>query len=99
MQSGAHTTKLKVFCRKNDDNVRMLYRFNLLSDGSPLLDEEGIELPNLETACFRAMRIAREIIAEEAKVGIIPLGWSIEIADDAGTIVATTPFANVVTIH
>lgn len=76
----------------------MLYRFNLLSDGLPVFDEEGIELPNLETACFRAMRIAREIIAEEAKGGRIPLRWSIEITDDIGTVVATTRFADVVTI-
>lgn len=76
----------------------MLYRFNLLSDGLPLFDEEGIELPSLETACFRAMRIAREIIGEEAKGGRIPLRWSIEIADDAGAVVTTTPFADVVTI-
>lgn len=77
----------------------MLYRFNLLSDGSSLSDEEGIELPNLETACSRAMRIAREIIGEEAKGGRLPLRWSIEIADDAGTVVATMPFADVVTIQ
>lgn len=77
----------------------MLYHFNLLSNGSSLSDEEGIELPNLETACFRAMQIAREIIGEEAKGGRLPLCWSIEIVDDAGTVVATMPFADVVTIQ
>ncbi|WP_354286346.1 hypothetical protein [Sphingomonas sp. UYEF23] len=77
----------------------MLYFFKLISDADPLPDEEGSELPDLETAIFRSMRMAREIIGEEAKMGRVPLGWSIEIADETRAAVATTAFADVVTLH
>ncbi|WP_426265480.1 DUF6894 family protein [Sphingomonas sp. PWP1-2] len=77
----------------------MLYRLNLACDGEIFTDEEGVELPNLETACFRATRIAREIIGEEAKSGRLPLCWSIEITDETGVTVATMPFADTVTLR
>ncbi|WP_140851028.1 DUF6894 family protein [Sphingomonas glacialis] len=71
----------------------------LIADGKTLYDDVVAELPNLETACFRAVRIARDIIAEEAKSGNIPIGWSITIIDETGELVATMPFENTVTLH
>ena len=72
---------------------------NLVSDGNILYDDEGVELPDLETACFRSIRIARGLISEEAKLGRIPLGWSIEIMDESGEIVSVMAFENTVTLH
>lgn len=77
----------------------MLYRFNLITDDDPIYDREGIELPDLQTAIFRALRIARKIIADKHKDDRITLGWSIEIADETGSLVGKMPFAATVVIH
>ncbi|MEG3178212.1 hypothetical protein U1872_18370 [Sphingomonas sp. RB3P16] len=77
----------------------MLYGFNLIADDDLLLDDEGVELPDLEAAIALATRFARDLIAEEARDGRVPIGWSITIADDAGAVVATVPFADAVVVQ
>jgi hypothetical protein len=77
----------------------MLYRFNIITHGNTLHDTEGVELPDLETACFRAIRIARDTIATEAKSGNIPIGWRIDIIGETGEVVGTMPFGDTVTLH
>lgn len=80
-------------------NRRMLYHLNLVFDDEMLPDAEGMELPDIEAACFHARKVAREIIGEEAKNGRIPLEWSIEIVDESGDMVAEIPFRDAVTLH
>lgn len=77
----------------------MLFRLNLIADDDTTLDEEGVELPSLETACFRALREARAIIAEEARCGVVPLSWRIEVTDEDFEVLAVMPFAQAVTLH
>ena len=60
----------------------MLYRLHLRCDGEMFPDAQGMDLPDLEAACFHATKIAQDIMGEEARNGRLPLTWSIEMEDE-----------------
>jgi hypothetical protein len=76
-----------------------LYRLNLIVNGTTIEDEVGVELPDLEAACYHAVADVRYIIAAEARSGREPPDWSIEIVDSVGTYLATVDFVDVATLH
>lgn len=49
--------------------LRMLYRFMLNTRGKTSYYDVIAEPPDLETACFRGVRMACDSVAEEAKTG------------------------------
>jgi hypothetical protein len=53
-------------------------------------DQEGDELPNLETAIEEAERVARELLEDEAKEYISHA--RLDVADEHGTIVSVVCF-------
>jgi hypothetical protein len=57
-------------------------------------DEEGIELDGLDAAVGRAIDGIRSILSDEAKAGRIDFNGRVEIADDAGRVLAVVPFAD-----
>jgi hypothetical protein len=75
------------------------YYFHVLDD-LVALDEEGVELPDLDTVKRQAFVAARELIAEEVRVHArVPLYHRIEVTDEQGEVVLTLPFKEVVKIE
>ena len=62
-------------------------------------DEEGQELAGLAAAREAAVGQARQIAAEDVRQGCLNLGYSIEIANEEGEVVATVTFEDAVTIE
>ncbi len=72
--------------------------FNLSECGTLIADEEGREVLDLDAAWAIALTAARDIMAAEVKEGRLCLSCRIDITDEAGSIVATVPFSDAVTI-
>ncbi|WP_128082384.1 hypothetical protein [Sphingomonas sp. Ant20] len=64
------------------------------------IDEEGIERADLETVMSEAVRGARALIAEHIQNGkTVHTSHRIEIADDAGKVLHTVRFGDIVDIR
>lgn len=62
-------------------------------------DEEGHDCPDLAAAREQAVKGAREMMADHVRVGRpITLHHRMEVTDDAGTVLVTIPFREVITI-
>lgn len=61
-------------------------------------DEEGVELPSLAAARLRAIRGARDIIAEQVRHGHLVLSHWIDVVDEHGEKVLTLPFREAVDV-
>jgi len=71
-----------------------------LYDDLDVLDDEGIELPDLEAARAHAVRCARVTFAETAKdEGRVALHHRIDIADGQGAVLETVPFGDAVRVE
>jgi hypothetical protein len=74
------------------------YYLHLLN-GCHVPDEEGQDFANLDHARAGAVSAGRELIAEHIRAGRpIVLHHRIDIADESGTVVATVPFGELITI-
>lgn len=76
-----------------------LFYFHLINDvDAP--DDEGKELPDLEAAMEHARRLARFTAAENLKAdGKIVLSHRIDVEDDAGKVLGTVTFGDVVSVQ
>ena len=75
------------------------YFFHLRDGEDHTLDPEPVELPDVETAARRAHREARVILGNDLQEsGRIKLDYRIDVEDEAGTILYTLPFTEVVEI-
>jgi hypothetical protein len=74
------------------------YYFHLHND-IEAWDEEGRELPDLDSATAEGMRAARDLVAEGARQGRITLSHWIEIGDDQGARLAAISFGEAVEIQ
>ena len=75
------------------------FHLHIRVDGHLFEDPEGSELPTLEAARAEALAAAREGFAELIKTGKPVGGRSLEITDDAGRVLATVTFRDVVRLH
>lgn len=73
--------------------------FLSIADGETYEDREGQELPDRQSALDAAMKAARELIAEGAREGHIPLQDKIVVTDDAGEVVGVVAFRDAVEIE
>lgn len=73
-----------------------LYFFHVRSDGSEILDPDGVEYPDLDAARRAAVAGARSIISEEAKDGRLPLDERIDVEDGDGKILLSLSFLDAV---
>ena len=73
------------------------FYFHLYNDITSL-DDEGQEYDNLPIAHQKAVAAAREMAAEAVKNGHLTLSHRIEIADEAGEIVGTVWFRDILDI-
>ena len=71
-----------------------------LYDDVDILDDEGNELPDLETARSHAVRCARVTFAENAKdEGRVVLHHRIDIADEQGAVLERVRFGDAVKVE
>ena len=71
-----------------------------LYDNLDVLDDEGIELPDLEAARAHAVRCARVTFAETAKdEGRVVLHHRIDIADEERAVLETVRFGDAVRVE
>lgn len=70
-----------------------------LYDDTVVLDEEGQELPDADTAAAWAKRSARELLCEGLRAGSLDLRHRIEVKDEAGETVHLLMFRDAVSIR
>ena len=71
-----------------------------LYDNLDVLDDEGIELPDLEAARSHAVRCARVTFAETAKdEGRVVLHHRIDITDEEGAVLEAVRFGDAVRVE
>ena len=73
------------------------YFFNLYDD-TVVLDEEGIELPDLAAAKAKAFASARDMACAEVLNGHLSLDHRIEVVDERARLVCTVRFGDVVSV-
>lgn len=74
------------------------YFFNVYNDAD-VIDDEGLELPDLAAAKAEAIRGARGMMADHVREGHpISLSHRIEVADNEGMVLASIPFRELITI-
>jgi hypothetical protein len=61
-------------------------------DGSDLKDDEGAVLDNREVAQHEAIRIAADIISDNAKKMKLGEAWAMEVLDEAGRLIFRLDF-------
>lgn len=61
------------------------YHFNV-HDGVSSLDHDGTELPDWKAARLEAVRLAGEILKDEAERVVLGEDWRIEVSDDTGLV-------------
>ena len=74
------------------------YYLNIRTGHDLATDDEGCERSSLEAATDEAIRGVRSILAEEVSHGRLDLRSQIEVTDEAGAVVATVLFADVIDI-
>ena len=67
------------------------YYFHLRTD-SNVLDEKGLEFPDLAAARLRAIETARAMACADILLGRVNLDHSIEVADDQGAALLSLTF-------
>lgn len=74
------------------------YYFNLDNSVGLVRDEEGRELPDLETAREEAIRGCRALIADDVLKGRLDLAGRIEVLDENGALLFAVRYADAVVI-
>jgi hypothetical protein len=62
-------------------------------------DDEGLELPGTAEAHEAAVAGARSLLSAEITVGALDLRGSIEVADEAGSLIETIRYEDVVAVR
>jgi Tfp pilus assembly ATPase PilU len=75
-----------------------IFYLNLHENGVLFQDEEGSDLGNLDEAFDLALRSARDVMCGEMTAGRLCLSSHIDITDGTGTVLATLPFREAVTV-
>jgi len=73
-----------------------LYFFNERNGDDYLVDEHGIDLPDLESVRREAVAGARAIVADAVLLGRLSLRECFEIVDAQGDVVLSLPFSSVI---
>jgi hypothetical protein len=74
------------------------YFFHLYNDQT-VMDEEGVELPDIEAALANGIKEAREIMLDTVLQGRINFSHWIDIADESGAVVRTVSFGEAVAVE
>jgi hypothetical protein len=75
------------------------YHINVFDDVE-VIDEEGVELPDLAAAKARGIRGGRAMMADHVKAGRpLRLFHRIEIVDEGGKVLTVIPFRELITLE
>jgi len=74
------------------------FHFNIHNSVGFVPDEEGRELPDLDTARAEALKGARSLIADEVLQGRLDLRGRLDVADAEENVLLTVAFADAVEI-
>jgi hypothetical protein len=74
----------------------MRYFLNIRRGDEVIHDLEGSELPDLDAARAEAIYGAREILAQNVRVGTVITGRKFEVCDEEGAVVLVVPFSDAV---
>lgn len=77
----------------------MKFYFHVRSHDGHDIDEEGIDLPSIDSARDEARKAAREMVAELVLRAESIDGMRFEIADQDGSVLATIPFRDVIDLN
>jgi len=75
-----------------------VFYLHIRSGGHVILDEDGLDLPDIEAARYEAIRGARGLMAAELETGILHLAQAIVIHDDTGHEIGCIEFREAVQI-
>lgn len=75
------------------------FHFNIRNGSGDTWDEEGRELSGPQEAEALAVEGARSLLSEEVLTGDLDLRGYVEVTDEAGQVVLTVPFADVLNIR
>lgn len=74
------------------------YHFDVDNGGGFAKDEEGRELPDLETARAEALAGARSLIADDVTNGHLDLSGRLDVRNGEGTLLFSLPFSEAVRV-
>lgn len=71
---------------------------HLRDGGDDVLDDDGVELPDLEAVKSATLIVARDIMAGDLRNGEIDLRFQIDVENEAGAVVYSLPFEEAVRV-
>jgi hypothetical protein len=74
------------------------YYFHIFNGTGETHDEDGVDLPDLDSARARAMTSIRSILREEIRGGMLDFGGVVRITDGSGSLLLEIPFAAAVEV-
>src|SRR5262249_1636369 len=75
----------------------MRYFIHIITNEERLIDPDGGEFTDLESARAEASQSARDLMAEELRCGRpVPFAWQAQVADGDGNVLLTLRFARLV---
>lgn len=74
------------------------YFFHLYND-LEVEDEEGVDLADLETVRAEALKAARDLMAEDVRLGKLTLSHRIEVRDQKGEPVHTVRYGDAIQLR
>lgn len=75
------------------------YHLHIYNRAGLSCDEEGLDLPDLESARESAIDGIRSILSEEVRAGRFDLAGRVEIADGAATVLEIVRFAEAIEVQ
>lgn len=75
------------------------FYFHIFNGTGETHDEEGVDLPDLDSARTRAMFSIRSILREEIRAGLLDFGGVVRITDHHGQLLLEVPFAAAVEVR
>lgn len=74
------------------------FYFHVFNGTGETHDDEGVDLPDLDSARLRALSSIRSILREEIRGGLLDFGGVVRIMDDRGRLLLEVPFATAVEV-
>ena len=74
------------------------FYFHIFNGTGETHDDEGVDLPDLDSARARALSSIRSILREEIRGGLLDFGGVVRITDRYGALLLEIPFAMAVEV-
>jgi hypothetical protein len=74
------------------------FYFHIFNGTGETHDDEGVDLPDLDSARAKALSSIRSILREEIRGGMLDFGGVVRITDEHGELLLEIPFATAVQV-